>query len=284
MTKNAVDTEIVDRHAPTEFCRWIVSDFTMCLLTMVSTGTSFHLAASHSLMVLLSVSAGKDVWTTRDIAAAAHHAFVCLCKTRLRTLWNTFNHGKLVRSNVLEETSHLPGRQAFPLSQVPHSDLPICRSRAEGGERVGVLGDAGQPVPVPVQAAEERFGKHTLQLYCIQCTLVFSLRRERVFHRTEDIILYICKRWIWETGLPLISVDLVDVVLGLPDVIFRISFQHLDLHGEDPLLTLHDSEMDNKSEVYANARNMMWTKCGPCNQFDVHLRVVRGDINIGIRS
>ena len=59
------------------------------------------------------------------------------------------------------------------------------------GERVGVLGDAGQPVPVPVQAAEERFGKHTLQLYCIQCTLVFSLRLERVFHRTEDIILYI---------------------------------------------------------------------------------------------
>ena len=87
--------EIVDRHAPTEFCRWIGSNF---------------------------------------------------------------NHGKLVRSNVLEETSHLPGRQAFPLSQVPHSDLPICRSRAEGGERVGVLGDAGQPV----QAAEERFGKHTL--------------------------------------------------------------------------------------------------------------------------
>ena len=122
------------------------------------------------------VSAGKDVWTTRDIAAAAHHAFVCLCKTRLRTLWNTFNHGKLVRSNVLKETSHLPGRQAFPLSQVPHSDLPICRSRAEGGERVGVLGDAGQPVPVPFQAAEERFGKHTLQLYCIQCTLVSSLR------------------------------------------------------------------------------------------------------------
>ena len=133
MTKNAVDTEIVDRHAPTEFCRWIVSNF---------------------------------------------------------------NHGKLVRSNVLEETSHLPGRQAFPLSQVPHSDsdLPICRSRAEGGERVGVLGDAGQPVPVPVQAAEERFGKHTLQLYCIQCTLVFSLRLERVFHRTENIILYIYKR------------------------------------------------------------------------------------------
>ena len=59
------------------------------------------------------------------------------------------------------------------------------------GERVGVLGDAGQPVPVPVQAAEERFGKHTLQLYCIQCTLVFSLRLERVLHRTEDIILYI---------------------------------------------------------------------------------------------
>ena len=54
MTKNAVDTEIVDRHAPTEFCRWIVSNFTMCLLTMVSTGTSFHLAASHSLMVLTS--------------------------------------------------------------------------------------------------------------------------------------------------------------------------------------------------------------------------------------
>ena len=62
------------------------------------------------------------------------------------------------------------------------------------GERVRVLGDAGQPVPVPVQAAEERFGKHTLQLYCIQCTLVFSLRLERVLHRTEDIILYICKR------------------------------------------------------------------------------------------
>ena len=61
-------------------------------------------------------------------------------------------------------------------------------------ERVGVLGDAGQPVPVPVQAAEERFGKHTLQLYCIQCTLVFSLRLERVLHRTENIILYICKR------------------------------------------------------------------------------------------
>ena len=55
MTKNAVDTEIVDRHAPTEFCRWIGSNF---------------------------------------------------------------NHGKLVRSNVLEETSHLPGHQAFPLSQV----------------------------------------------------------------------------------------------------------------------------------------------------------------------
>ena len=50
-----------------------------------------------------------------------------------------------------------------------------------------MLGDAGQPVPVPVQAAEERFGKHALQLYCIQCTLVFSLRLERVFHRTEDI-------------------------------------------------------------------------------------------------
>ena len=49
----------------------------------------------------------------------------------------------------------------------------------------------------------------------------------------------------------------MDVVLGLPDVIFRISFQHLDLHGEDPLLTLHDSEMDFKSKVYANARTMM---------------------------
>ena len=57
---------------------------------------------------------------------------------------------------------YLPGCKAFPLSQVPHSDLPICGGRAEGGEGAGVLGDAGQPVPVPVQAAKERFGEHSL--------------------------------------------------------------------------------------------------------------------------
>ena len=59
MTKNAVDTEIVDRHAPTEFCRWIVSNFTMS----TDDGIHWHIIPLGSVPQFngLVVSAGKGV-------------------------------------------------------------------------------------------------------------------------------------------------------------------------------------------------------------------------------
>ena len=62
MTKNAVDTEIVDRHAPTEFCRWIVSNFTMCYV-FTDDGIHWHIIPLGSVPQFngLVVSAGKDV-------------------------------------------------------------------------------------------------------------------------------------------------------------------------------------------------------------------------------
>ena len=79
-----------------------------------------------------------------------------------------------------------------------------------------MLGQAGEAVPVTVQGPEEGLGEHSLQLDCIESPLVLPLSLEGVQLWAEMLLLI---QVLQPAVLLIISVQFVDIVLGLSDIV-----------------------------------------------------------------
>ena len=88
----------------------------------------------------------------------------------------------------------------------------------DGGEAyLGMLGDTGQPVPVTVKRAQERLGEHSLQLDSIQRPLILPLRLE--WMQVWAGMLLLIQVLTQDKPLLIVSVQFVNVVFGLPDIV-----------------------------------------------------------------
>lgn len=61
-----------------------------------------------------------------------------------------------------------------------YAHLPIAGAREQGGERLGVLGHAVDPVPVSIQRGHERLGEQPLELGGVQGPGVLSAHLKRM--------------------------------------------------------------------------------------------------------
>jgi len=63
------------------------------------------------------------------------------------------------------------------------SHLPVAGAREQGGEALGVLGHAVDPISVSVQRGQERLGEHPLELGGVQGPGVLSAHLKRMQSR-----------------------------------------------------------------------------------------------------